>query len=146
MSGALYTLDILRLAAGTGAFPRLSAPHATAEVGSKTCGSRIAVDVRLGKDGRVVAYGHDVHACAVGQAAATLVARAAIGRNHSELVTLTEQVRVYLTGEDRTNCRPDLDGIEALAPVAAYPARHGAALLAFDAAVAAVSQAVSLPA
>lgn len=143
MTSPLYSLDILRLAAGTGDFPRLDDAQATAERQSKACGSRIVVDVRLDDDGRVVGYGHDVHACAVGQAAATLVARTALGRNLDDLVTLAQQMRAFVTFGGKASTQPNLDGIDALIPVRAYPARHAAALLAIEAAVAAATAAAA---
>lgn len=134
MSAGLYSLDILRLAAGTGEFPRLSAPSATTERRTTTCGSRIVVDLCFDDAGRVSRYGHRVEACAVGQAAATLVARAAIGRTRAELAELAREMRAFLAG--KRDAPPALDGIAALLPVRGYPARHDAALLAFDAAAA----------
>lgn len=134
---ALYSIDILRLAANTVDFPRLTAPHATVERRSKTCGSVIVADVRLGDDGRVEACGYQLYACAVGQAAATIMGRAAIGRSPEEIVTLAQQLRAFLMGE--RDAPPAIEGIDALVPVRAYRARHGAALLAFDATAAAAA-------
>lgn len=134
-SATLYSIDVLRLAAGTVAHPRLAQPGGTAERRSKTCGSRIVVDVVVDDTGCVTAYGHHVQACAVGQAAATAVGRAAIGRSANELATLLAEMRAFLFGE--RDAPPAIDGIDALIPVRDYPARHDAALLAFDAAAAA---------
>ena len=138
---ALYTLDILRLATGTTAHPRLDAPHATVERSTKTCGSRITVDVIVDGAGRVSAYGHEITACAVGQAAATVAARFAVGLTGDELAGAAAQLRAFLV--DRLDAPPGIDGVEALVSVRAYPARHEAALLAFDAVASAAMSAPS---
>lgn len=138
MSGGLYSLDILRLAAGTSAFPRLGAPSTSEERRTRTCGSRIVVDLTLDHEGRVTDYGHFVQACAVGQAAATVVGRAAIGRTPDELVALAAEMRAFLTGE--ADAPPAVAGAKALGPVRGFPARHEAAMLAFDTAAAAATR------
>ena len=143
-TGGLYSLDILRLATATVDYPRLDEPEATATRRTRTCGSAITVDVRIGAADRITAIGFDVRACAVGQAAATLAGRAAIGRTTREVADLARDLRAYLTGAaDRA---PAIEGVEALAAVHAYPARHDAATLAFDALAAAVSRPERQPA
>ena len=136
---SLYTRETLRLAAQTADTPRLECPHSTVERRSPTCGSRIVVDVMLDAAGHVAAYGHDARACALGQAAAALLARGIIGRSGGELDVATTQLRDWLTG-DRADA-PDWPGIEALEAALAYSARHPSIRLPFEAAAAAVSQA-----
>lgn len=133
MSATLYTIDILRLAAATADYPRLGAPDASAERRSATCGSRITVDLGLDGDGRVVGYGHQVNACALGQASAALFARSVTGRTAVEIVQARDALVVWLAVEDAP--LPDWPGIEHLAPARAYPARHSAIRLPFEAAV-----------
>ena len=141
MTSPLYSLDVLRLAAGTGDFPRLSNAQATVERLSRTCGSRITVDISLDDEGRVVCYGHEVRACAVGQAAATLVARHAAGQSVADLVALADGMRSFISGEH--DALPTIAGFDALIPIRGYPARHEAALMAIDAAVAAATEAAA---
>jgi len=138
MSEPLYTLDILRLAAATGEFPRLAAPDATSEQRATTCGSRMVVDLAFDREGRVAAYGQDVQACALGQAAATLFARNAVGKSAAELVAVRAGFAAWLADTDAP--MPDWPGIEALARARAYPGRHGAMRLPFEAAAAAAAQ------
>lgn len=138
MSEPLYTLDILRLAAATGDWPRLDAPDATVERRSVTCGSRITVDLAFDIDGRVAAYGHQVNACALGQAAATLFARNAVGRSPADIGAAAKAVTLWLA--DAEALAPDWPGIDALVAARAYPARHSAIRLAFEAAADAVRQ------
>lgn len=132
MSEKLYTLDILRLAAATAQFPRLAVPGATAERRTVTCGSRIVVDLALGPDGCVSAFGQAINACALGQAAATIVARHAIGRTPMQLAAARDAVAHWLGDADASV--PDWPGIDALGHARGYPSRHGAIRLPFEAA------------
>lgn len=132
MSEPLYTLDVLRLAAETGAV-RLTAPDATAERRSPVCGSRIIVDVTVDGAGRVADYGHDVKACALGQASATLLARHVTGRTIADLVVARDGLATYFSGKSDT--MPDWPDIDILARALPYPARHAAIRLPFEAVV-----------
>ena len=135
MSTPLYTRDILKLATDPQATARLPVPHASISRRSATCGSRIDVDICIDPTGRVSAYGYTVSACALGQAAATLVARHIVGRLASDVVKERDALADYFAGT-----RSELGswpGLEVLAAVRRYPARHSAILLPFDAAIAA---------
>lgn len=138
MSTALYSLDILRLAAATAEWPRLVVPDASVERRSATCGSRLVVDLGFDADGRVSVYGHDVHACALGQAAATLVARHAVGRGAAEIDAASGDLARWLAEPDAP--LPDWPGIEVFERARSFPARHSAIRLAFEAAADAVRQ------
>ena len=131
MSGVLYTTEILRLAASTGSFARLVDPSGTSEKRSPICGSRVTVDVALGGDGRVVATGMEVRACALGQASAALLERSALGKSVAELELARDGLRAWLSGG--TDLAPDWPGLDIFEPARAHSARHPAILLAFDA-------------
>lgn len=143
MAETLYSIDILRLAASTGRWPRLAAPDGTAERRSVTCGSRVRVDVSLDADGAIAALGLDVSACALGQAACALMAAHGVGRTHGELAAAADALAAYLEG--RADSLPDWPGIAALAPARDYPARHPSILLAFQTAADALADAVAHP-
>ncbi len=140
---ALYTIDVLRLATSLADFPRLSAPDSSVEKRSALCGSRIALDLTFGADGAVSACGFDVRACALGQAAAAVLARGIVGRSAAELGGASAALAAYLCGSRETP--GDWPGIAALAPARDYPARHASVRLAFEAAAEAaqVQQAVA---
>ena len=76
------------------------------------------------------------HACAVGQAAAALFAQSAEGRNAAELAESCVLLTAWLAGEGDV---PDWPGIALLEPARAYPARHAAILLAWEAALVALA-------
>jgi NifU-like protein involved in Fe-S cluster formation len=131
MSEPLYTLDILRLAAGTADFPRLQSPGKTVERRSAICGSRVTVDVALDGEGRITAFGQDVKACALGQASATLLAQSVVGRTIADVASARDALARWLVEEGAP--QPDWPGIAALERARGYPARHPAIRLPFDA-------------
>jgi len=136
MSGALYSLDVLRMAASVADHPPLADADRAAERRSPTCGSRIAVTLALDGEGRIAAVGLDARACALGQAAAAIFARAAPGRDRADIAAAGEAWRAYLAGT--RDDPPDWPGIGLLAAGRDYPARHPSMRLAFEAALAAL--------
>ncbi|MFT3966732.1 MAG: iron-sulfur cluster assembly scaffold protein [Sphingobium sp.] len=141
MAEALYTIDILRLAASTSRWPALADPHGSAERRSPTCGSRVRIDVARDAGGRVAALGVDVSACALGQASAAILAAQAVGRDGEELHAAHAALAAYLGGA--SEALPDWPGIHHLGPARGYPARHASILLAFEAAAAALDAAAA---
>lgn len=138
MSGTLYSLDVLRMAARVADFPPLADAALREERRSPTCGSRMTVTLRIDDEGRVAAIGLDAKACALGQAAASILARGAIGRTAGELAEASEAWRAYLAGEGETI--PDWPDLALLAAGRDYPARHPSMRLAFEAAAAAIAR------
>ncbi|MBU4434170.1 MAG: iron-sulfur cluster assembly scaffold protein [Alphaproteobacteria bacterium] len=141
MIDELYSAKILTLVANMPRAGRLTAPDASAEKTAKLCGSRITVDVVLEK-GRVSDFAQDVAACALGQASAAILGANIIGADLSEIELARDSLRAML----KTNGSPPAGRFSELAvlePVKAYPARHASTLLAFEAAVEAVSRATA---
>lgn len=136
---ALYSRDILRLAASIPHLGRLEHPQASAEKSSAVCGSRVAVDVALDTEGRVTELGQEVQACALGQASASLMGAHAVGRTRAELEEARDSLASYLAGQSE---RPgDWPGLDIFAEARRVPARHGSILLAFEAAAEAAAKA-----
>ncbi len=129
MSAPLYNREILALAVALAEFPRLDAPTRSGELRAPLCGSRVHLDLAMRADGRVARAGLMVEACALGQAAATLFARGAGGRDAADLAAMHAAVAAWLSGA--SDAAPDWPGIALLAPARAYPARHAAILLPF---------------
>jgi len=139
MSAALYNAEILRLATEIPHQTRLSSPHGSAERRSPVCGSRVTVDVEMGPDGRIAALGQEVRACALGQAAASLMARHAIGQTPAALLDARDMLTDFLAGErDDPGNWP---GLEIFGPAIPHKARHGSIRLAFEAVTEAAIQA-----
>lgn len=139
MLNALYNEKILNFAAHIGQTERLVSPDATVTHHSPLCGSRITVDLGLGQDGRVVAYGQQVRACALGQAAASILGSHIVGQDADTLRDLAGIMRSMLK-ENGSPPGPDFAGgafsdLEVLVPVREHKARHNAVLLPFEAVV-----------
>lgn len=135
---ALYSRDILRLAASIPHQRRLVSPKASVEKSSAVCGSRVVVDVDLDGEGRVTALGQEVHACALGQASAALMGAHAIGRTVSEIAEARDALAAFLAG--RREDPGDWPGLSVFAEARRFSARHGAILLSFEAAAEAAAR------
>lgn len=135
----LYSTRILGLAADIPRRARLAEPDATAKRRSPLCGSTVTVDVAL-TDGKISAYGQDVKACALGQAAAAVVGHNIIGLTEAQVQTGRDQLFAMLKSGGPPPDAP-FEGLEVLGPAADYKNRHASILLAFDATLEALSQA-----
>ncbi len=138
MLNDVYNKRILELAANLPRIGRLNAPHATAVAHSRLCGSKVTVDVCMDGD-RVSDFAHDVKACALGQASASIMARHVVGSTAAELREVRDIARRLLkeSGEPPEGKWADL---AVLLPVRDYKARHASTLLTFDAVVDAINQ------
>ena len=139
MPSALYTRDILRLAASIPHLGRLPAPQASVEKSSPICGSRVTIDLTSDAEGRVAAIGQEVRACALGQASAALLGAHAIGRSAAELAEARDALAAYLAG--RREDPGVWPGLAVFANARRFSARHRSILLAFEAAAEAAARA-----
>ena len=139
MPRVLYNRDILRLAASIPHHCRLESPHASVEKRSALCGSRVTVDVVVDGEGRVAALGQEVKACALGQASASLMGAAALGRSREELQEARETLAAYLSGSREDP--GDWPGLDIFREARPHKARHAAILLPFDAVAEAAAEA-----
>jgi NifU-like protein involved in Fe-S cluster formation len=138
MLNDVYSAKILELAANIPRQGRLAAPDASARAHSKLCGSTVIVDIVM-RDGKVSDFAHDVKACALGQAAASIMARNVIGATGPELRKLRDQVRAMLK-ENGSAPKGKWAEIAVLEPVRDFKARHMSTMLTFEATVDAVEQ------
>ncbi len=138
MINDVYNKKILTLAADIPLLQRLDAPDATAVAYSKLCGSKVTVDINM-KNGVISDFGHDVKACALGQASSSIMARHVVGSTPSEIRTLREQMHKMLKAEGAPPTGKWAE-CEVLLPVRDYKARHASTLLTFDAVVDAINQ------
>jgi NifU-like protein involved in Fe-S cluster formation len=135
----VYNKRILELAATIPRLGRLASPQGSATAHSKLCGSTVTVDLALDGD-VVVDFGHDVKACALGQASSSLMARHVVGSTTAELRDLRDTVRRMLRENGPAPAGKWAD-IAVLEPVRAFKARHASTLLTFDAVVEAIARA-----
>ena len=132
MIDELYSARILTLAANMPRSGRLALPHGTGEQVAKLCGSRAIVDVRIDGNSRICDFAQDVKACALGQAAASIVGDAAIGATLEEVRDARDDMLMMLKhGGEGPEGR--FEGLRALKQVADYPARHASTMVAIEA-------------
>ena len=140
MLDRVYNQKILEFAADIPRHGRLAAPDATAVAHSKLCGSKVIVDVKL--EGDVVSdFGHEVKACALGQASSSIMARNVVGSTADELKAVRSQMYAMLK-ENGPAPGGKWHDLQALTPVRDFKARHASTLLTFDAVVDAVDKAM----
>lgn len=133
----LYSGQILALAADIPHLERLNNPDASVKKRSPLCGSTVTVDVAM-KDGVVSGFGQDVKACALGQAAASVVGASVIGRTPAEIETARDQLKAMLKTQAEPPEAP-FDGLKVLIPARDYKNRHASIMLTLDALVEATS-------
>lgn len=137
----LYSARILSLAANLPHSGRLAAPEGTAERVAKLCGSKATVDVTLDDQGCIKEFAQAVKACALGQAAAGVVGESILGASASEILEARDAMLAMLkSGGDGPVGR--FEGLRALKQVADYPARHASTMVALEATLDAVNQAL----
>jgi NifU-like protein involved in Fe-S cluster formation len=132
----LYTPAILAAATALAGFAWDEALPLRGEARSRRCGSTLAMALDVDDAGRIRRVALRAHACAIGQAAAHVFASAATGRTRGEIAAARAALASWLAGE---TAAPDWPGVLLVEPALAYPARHDAILLAWDAALAALA-------
>jgi NifU-like protein involved in Fe-S cluster formation len=137
----LYSQRILALAADIPHAERLAKPMVSARRRSPLCGSTVTVDLDLA-DGRIGAFGQDVKACALGQAAAAVLGAVAIGRTRDEIARARDQLAAMLKSGGPVPETP-FEGYEVLLPAREYKNRHASILLALEATLAAFDEALA---
>ncbi|MBD1205110.1 MAG: iron-sulfur cluster assembly scaffold protein [Rhodobacteraceae bacterium] len=136
----LYSGRILELAADIPHLGRLSEPDGSAKKRSPLCGSTVTVDLTLDGD-RIARFGQDVKACALGQASASVTARAILGRTREEVAQARAELDAMLKRGGPVPAAP-FDGLEVLLPARDYANRHASILLSLDATLAALDEAL----
>ena len=129
---ALYQqaiIDHAKAAIGAG---RLPGPTVSATVDNPLCGDRVTVDLSLA-DGKVAAIGHQVRGCLLCNAAASVLARYAIGRDGPALRAVAQGFEAMI--RDGGPVPVDWPELECFRPVHAAKSRHECVLLPFQAAV-----------
>jgi NifU-like protein involved in Fe-S cluster formation len=134
----LYSKRILALAADIPHSDPLEAPDAEARKRSPLCGSTVTAQIKVA-DGRVTDFGQDVKACALGQAAASVLGANVIGRSRDELARARDELRAMLKEDGPVPAAP-FDGFEVLRPARDYKNRHASILLSLDATLAAFDE------
>jgi NifU-like protein involved in Fe-S cluster formation len=127
----LYSERILALAADIPHLERLEQPDATVKRRAPLCGSTVTVDITL-DNGKISTYGQDVKACALGQAAASVVGANVIGCTRSQIESARDALLAMLKSDGPTPPAP-FDGLEVLRPARDYKNRHASIMLTLEA-------------
>ncbi|MEZ0132174.1 MULTISPECIES: iron-sulfur cluster assembly scaffold protein [Novosphingobium] len=136
-TAVLYTPDVLALAIELARHPLTDDLPLRGEARSRSCGSTIALGLAFDDAGAIARVGLRSHACAIGQASAAIFARNAPGASVKDILATRAAVVAWLAGE---GALPQWPGFAAISAARDYPARHGAVLLPWDAAVEAISR------
>lgn len=137
----LYHNRVLELAAEIPNLGTLDDPHGSATKLARICGSTVRVDVRLSEDGQTIeAIAVDPKACALGQAATSIVSEHAVGASVTEIETAANVFSDMLkqNGEPPRGRFWELRHLEG---VRDYPPRHASTLLVFEALLSAIEAA-----
>ncbi|SEW10685.1 NifU homolog involved in Fe-S cluster formation [Cognatiyoonia koreensis] len=129
----LYSQRILELAADIPHVGRLPAPDASVKKRSPLCGSTVTVDINVA-DGKISEYSQDVKACALGQAAASVIGANVVGLDAPAVRKGRDQLFAMLKEDGPVPDAP-FNGLEVLLPAKDYKNRHASIMLALDATV-----------
>lgn len=133
MSGidAIYQDKILAYAADIPRLGKLADATHKGEAVSRACGSEISVYLKV-EDGRIADYAHKVDACALGSAAASIVARAIVGCSVEDVLRARDQMETMLKKDGPV---PDGNFAElgVLQSARSLTNRHSSMLLALNA-------------
>ena len=135
----LYSDRILALAADMSATTPLQEPHISVKKRSPLCGSVVTVDIKV-KAGKVTGYAQDVKACALGQAAASVVGRSIVGCDRAQIEKAHDALQAMLTSNGPTPEAP-FERLEVLLPAKDKKNRHASILLVLEAASEAMQKA-----
>ncbi|MEO1961148.1 MAG: iron-sulfur cluster assembly scaffold protein [Paracoccus sp. (in: a-proteobacteria)] len=137
----LYSRRILALTTAIPHQGKLRQPDASAMRRSPQCGSSVTVHVVV-TAGRIADFAQEVRACALGQASASVLGQAVIGRDRAEIAATRDQLRAMLKEDAPPPSAPFAD-LEALLPARDFPNRHASILLAWEATLDAMDQALA---
>lgn len=105
---------------------------------SDFCGSQIELDIKA-EAGKITEFGQDVDACALGSAAAAIVAEFIIGATFDEVLQAQiEVLNMLINGGMAPVGR--FEELEVLQSVAEFPNRHASTMLVLDALVGAIGE------
>ena len=139
----LYHNRVLELAAGIPHVGHLDHPEGSVTKVSRVCGSVVHVELTLDEAGETVTdIAVDPQACALGQAATAVLAEHAVGARVEEIVAARDALKAMLK-EGGAPPEGRFWELRHLQGVADYPPRHASTMLAFEAAVAAIEEALA---
>ena len=136
---ALYSGQILALAADIPHAEMIDAPMAEVRKRAPLCGSNVAVGLDFDGE-KVTRFGQDVKACALGQASASILGAQVIGLSEAQVLNARDELLALLKQDGATPNAP-FEGYEVLRPARGFKNRHASILLALEATLAAIAEA-----
>ena len=131
----LYSNQILSLAASIPLLDRINSPDATISNRTKLCGSIITIDLNMSNN-VIQDYAHEVKACALGQASASILANGIVGKTGEQIVNVRDAVFQLLNGSSYSlDIFPQY---QILTPASEFKNRHESIMLSLNAAVEAI--------
>ena len=137
----LYHKEMLRHAATAAGSGRLEHPDGSVMLDNPLCGDRVTMDVTL-KDGTVDKIGHELHACVLCQASASILGEKGIGHDVGDLKELMTSVTAMLKSGGVAP-GPPWEDYAIFEPVIAEKNRHTSVLLPIETLIAAIDEASS---
>ena len=131
----LYSNQILSLAANIPLLERINSPDATISNRTKLCGSIITIDLNM-TNNVIHDYAHEVKACALGQASASILANGIVGKTGEQIVDVRDAVFQMLNVSIYSlDIFPQY---QILTPASEFKNRHESIMLSLNAAVKAI--------
>ncbi len=129
----LYSEKILKFASEITLIERLPKPSITIIKRSPLCGSKVTVDMVV-KENKIIKFGQEVKACALGQASASIFSKKVINLNVNKIINTREEVLRMLNGEKIKISYP-YDDYNYLSLAKNFKNRHSSIMLVLDATV-----------
>lgn len=138
MISELYQKAILSLAAEAVGAGRLENPDATIALNNPLCGDHVTLDLNT-ENGRITALAHELRACVICQASASILGKHAVGADKTEITGLVTAIEAMLheSGAGPTDKWGEYQGLEAVVP---HRNRHECVLLPVRATAAALKE------
>ena len=133
---SLYSTRILALATDITNTTPLANPGIRVKKRAPLCGSTISIELSV-ENGKITGYCQDVKACALGQAAASVVGANILDCSKEQVQTARDQLLAMLKSDGPGPDAP-FDELKVLLPAREYKNRHASILLSLDASMAAL--------
>ncbi len=140
---ALYSGQILALAADIPHAELLTEPMAQVKKRAPLCGSNVTVSLDFDGE-KITNFGQDVKACALGQTSASILGAQVIGATEAQIQTARDQLYALLKSDGETPDAP-FEKYEVLRPARGFKNRHASIMLALEATLEAIEQAKKVP-
>ncbi|MFQ3355761.1 MAG: NifU-like protein involved in Fe-S cluster formation [Paracoccaceae bacterium] len=127
----LYSKKILALATEIPLTEPIESPDVSITRRSPLCGSMVIISIKM-RDNQILEFSQDIKACALGQAAASIIGSSIIGCSIETVEKGRDQLLSMLTADGPVPGSP-FDELEVLQPAREYKNRHASIMLVLEA-------------